>query len=200
MAKNNSEYEYPIPDEDHKTGFYIVCNDRMILENVNYLMKGRGYVGVTDMRGRLNYMVDGRDNLYMAVHNIVREVGYEERIPAIPDSEIFEAIEEMAKLYDIDRGLVGAHLLRSMLVRCVRSPELLRGVSKKLYLQVSLEFDMSAIQVERNLRYVLIKSRLGEMGYRNVSALRFLYEHVLLRLVRKDDLLCDGEFPYDARV
>ena len=191
--KSISDLEYQQMNDDQRSGFYIVCNDKMILENVDHLMKNRGYVGITDMRGHMHYLVDGRKSLYSAVHTIVKEVQPEKCAPPPSDTVIFLATEELFGIYGIDKSLVGSHLLRSMIYKCIKMPDLLKGLSKSLYAVVAEEYSMSPTQVERNVRYTIKKSMLADKGYQNVTALRFLYEEVVSWAIQKMEKLSSYE-------
>ena len=52
MTFENSEKKIPssfgyslYPDKE--VGFYVVCSDRMILDNINSMMKNRGFIGIS---------------------------------------------------------------------------------------------------------------------------------------------------------
>ena len=174
-------FEYPPYEKSTEPGFYIVCSDKMILENVDSLMRGRGYMGVTDIRGRIHYLVDGRKSLHAAVHQIIKEVD-EEPILSKPLHAILDiGIESVFLRYGIDSHLLGGELLSTMLLLCARSPELLKGVSKNLYEVVGKRYHLSSVQVEKNVRYALRKSSLPEDSRKNVAALQFLLKELLLR-------------------
>lgn len=183
MKKND---RYPELQTNPATNFYIVCNDRMILENVNYLMRERGYIGVKDMQGRLHYVVDGRDNIYSAVHKIIKEVD-EDTGPEISDTMILLAVEGLFSKYKISCDLTGGRILRSMLMRCSRDPGLLTGVSKSLYHLMGREFSLSVDRIERDVRYAIKKSDLPDRFRSNAVALRYLSEQIYTWIVRQKD-------------
>ena len=188
MAEARQHIDYPYPDfrSNSGKGFYIVCNDKMILENVNTLLRGRGFLGMTDMEGRIHYLVDARKNVYSAVHRIVKEVDDESAAPVITNAMVLLGIEALFSRYSVDCRLTGGRILRSMLLRCARSPEYLSGVSNHLYPLVGKEFSLTSAQVERNVRYAIRKSGLPSAYSQNVAALKFLHENIFSWIIHKE--------------
>ena len=166
-----------------ETSFYVVCNDKMILENINQLMSGRGYMGVSDMSGRMHYMIDARKNVYSAVHHILQEVTESVNIPSVSNSRTNEEIKRIFLSYNVDIGLIGGRLLRDVLFLSAKTPNILNTVSKTLYPIIGKRSGLSIAQVERDIRYVLRKSSLGDLGYKNVSAIRFLHDQLMEQLL-----------------
>ena len=168
-----------------ETSFYVVCSDKMILDNINHLMRSRGYMGVSDMTGRMHYMVDARKNVYSAVHHIIQEVTEKESIPVVTNVQMNEEIKDLFGFYKIDLRLIGGRLLRDILFLSIKTPTTLNHVTKTLYPLVGKRSGLSLLQVERDLRYVLRKSILEELGYRNVSAIRFLHDQLVEQLTKE---------------
>ena len=170
-----------------ETSFYVVCNDKMILDNINHLMNGRGFMGVSDMAGRMHYMIDARKNVYSAVHHILQEVTEGVTVPAMSIAQTNEEIRQIFLSYKIDIRLIGGRLLRDVLFLTIKSPNILNSISKTLYPIIGKRSGLSIAQVERNIRYVIRKSSLEERGYKNVSAIRFLHDQLMENLLRIEE-------------
>ena len=185
--KKQSSFGYSLsPDEE--VGFYVVCSDRMILDNINSLMKNRGYIGISDTAGRLHYMVDARSGVRAAVNHITSEANRKLEYSSLSNACVLETVEEILKRYELDRGLLGTRIVRYILIQSLRDPTLMTVVSKRLYPLAGKEFGISPSQVERNLRYAFGRITLYQEGLRNVHILQHLHDEVASRLVEKYDL------------
>ena len=176
--------EYEIK-ENTETGFYVVCNDKMILDNINHLMKDRGFLGVSDMSGRMHYMIDARKNVYSAVHHILQEVTEGALIPSLTNREMKDEILVLFDMYQIDTKLIGGRLLRDVLFLTLRSPTLLHNISKSVYPAIAKRSGLSSTQVERDIRYAIHKSELSDEGFKNVTAIRFLHDCLTERILAR---------------
>lgn len=172
-----SSFGYPIRSEK-EVGFYVVCSDRMILDNVNALLKKKGLVGISDTAGRIHYMVDARTNIYAAVNHITREALRKIDLSSLSNANILDATEETLSHHHLDRTLLGTRILRCILLQSVRDPSLLTIVSKRLYPLAAKEFGISTSQVERNLRYALGRTLLHQDGLRNVHIIQRLFDDI----------------------
>ena len=192
MTFDNSEKRPPssfgyslYPEKE--VGFYVVCSDRMILDNINSLMKNRGFIGISDTAGRLHYMVDARYGVHSAVNHITKEACRKMDYSSLSNACVLETVEEVLSQYKMDRGLLGTRIIRFILVQSLRDPSLMTTVSKRLYPLAGKEFGISGAQVERNLRYTLSRISLYEQGYRNVHIILHLYDEVAALLVQQFD-------------
>lgn len=172
---------------EREIGFYVVCSDRMILDNINSLMKNRGFVGISDTAGRLHYMVDARSSVYAAANHIAGEALRKIDCSAVSNSGVLEAVEEVMNRYALDRGLLGTRIVRFILIQSLRDPSLLTAVSKRLYPLAGREFGISGSQVERNLRYAFGRISLYQKGYRNVQIIQHMHDEAAAGLVRRSD-------------
>ncbi len=168
-----------------EVGFYIVCNDRMILDNINTLLKRNGMVGISDTAGHLHYLVDGRKNIHAAAGLISSEALRVRDASGYSNESLCVAVEETIARYRLDPSLLGTRILRSMLILISKDPVLLTVVTKKLYPLAGKEFGISVAQVERNLRYAFMRTTLHRDGFRNVQIIRRLYDDLVLRLVQE---------------
>ncbi|NLW88416.1 MAG: hypothetical protein GXY43_01660 [Clostridiaceae bacterium] len=178
---------------EREVGFYVVCSDRMILDNINSLMRKRGMVGISDTAGRLHYLVDARTGVPSAVKRITGQALKGLDHSSLSNAQLLQGVENVLDRYFLDRILLGTRIARYMLVQSVRDPSLMSAVTKRLYPMAGKEFGISASQVERNLRYAFRKMRLFEEGRRNVYILRKLFDEVTALLVRNHDCI-----PYPA--
>ena len=181
-----SSFGYSIHPEK-EVGFYVVCSDRMILDNINSMMKNRGFIGISDTAGRIHYMVDGRLGVHSAVNHITKEACRKMDYSSISNACVLKAIEEVLSRYNMDRGLLGTRIIRYILMQSARDPSLMTTVSKRLYPLAGKEFGISGSQVERNLRYTLSRISLYEQGFRNVHIILHLHDEVAALLIQNFD-------------
>ena len=172
---------------EKEVGFYVVCSDRMILDNINSLMKNRGFVGISDTAGRFHYMVDARFGVHSAVNHIAGEACRKMDYTSLSNAHVLETVEEVISRYSMDRGLLGTRIIRFILMQSLRDPSLMTTVSKRLYPLAGKEFGISSSQVERNLRYTLSRISLYDKGYRNVHIIQHLHDEVSTLLVQHFD-------------
>lgn len=177
-----------------EVGFYVVCSDRMILDNINSVMKKRGMVGISDTAGRLHYLVDARTGVSTMVQRITGQALEGLDHSSISNADVLKIVEAVLERHQLDRILLGARIARYMLVQSVRDPSLMTAVSKRLYPMAGKEFGISVSQVERNLRYAFRKMSVFNEGRRNVYILHKLCDEVSAGLVDQHDCL-----PYAAQ-
>ena len=184
--KMPSSFGYSMYPEK-EVGFYVVCSDRMILENINSMMKNRGFVGISDTAGRIHYIVDARYSVHSAVKHIADEALRKVDYSSLSNSNLLDTVEEVLSRYEMDRGLLGTRLVRYILMQSLRDPSLLTVVSKRLYPLAGKEFGISGSQVERNLRYTLSRISLYKQGYRNVHIIQHTHDEAAAMLVERFD-------------
>ena len=180
--KTTSSFGYSLYPEK-EVGFYVVCSDRMILDNINSMMKNRGFVGISDTAGRLHYMVDARFGIHSAVNHITKEACRKMDYASLSNACVLGTVEEVLSRYEMDRGLLGTRIIRFILMQSLRDPSLMTTVSKRLYPLAGREFGISGSQVERNLRYTLSRISLYQQGYRNVHIIQHQHDEVSALLV-----------------
>jgi hypothetical protein len=138
------------------TGFFVVANDRELLAKVTSLLRRQGYFGVVDTAGRVNYLIDGRDNSYRAAHQIkelaalLREP---DSAPYCSDDTVREIAEDVLAQYKISENLKGYLYLRKILEVLARDPTKLKPASKFLYPETAKYYRASAGQIDRVIRY-----------------------------------------------
>jgi hypothetical protein len=180
-------------DPEREVGFYVVCSDRMIMDNINTMMKKRGLVGISDTAGRMHYLVDARSGAVSAGGRIAGQALKGLDHSSLSNAEVLRGVEKVLDGYFLDRVLLGTRIARYMLVQSVRDPSLMSTVTKRLYPMAGDEFGIMPAQVERNLRYAFRKMKVFEDGRRNVYILRKLHDEVSALLVKQHDCV-----PYPA--
>ena len=191
-----SSFGYPLRS-DQEVGFYVVCSDRMILDNINSLLKKKGIVGISDTAGRVHYLVDARKNIYAAANHIVGEAARNLDLSSVSQAGILEATEETLTHNEMDRSLIGTRILRTILLQSIKDPTLLTVVSKRVYPLVAGEFGISVSQVERNLRYALRRTKLYRDGLRNVHIIQKLFDEISIILMNRYNLRpCSNGLPH----
>ncbi len=138
------------------TGFFVIANDKELLSKVTSLLRRQGYFGVVDTAGRVNYLIDGRDNSYRAAHQIkelatlLREP---DSTPYYSDDTVREIAEDILAQYKIPQNLKGYLYLRKILEVLARDPTKLKPASKFLYPETAKYYRASAAQIDRVIRY-----------------------------------------------
>lgn len=192
-AADRTSFGYNI-NPGKEVGFYVVCSDRMILDNINSVMKKRGMIGVSDTAGRLHYLVDARTGVSTMVRRITGQALEGLDHSSISNADVLTIVEDVLERHQLDRVLLGSRIARYMLVQSIRNPSLMTAVSKRLYPMAGKEFGLSVSQVERNLRYAFRKMSVFNEGRRNVYILHKLSDEVSAGLVEQHDCM-----PYAAQ-
>ena len=183
MIRKNDEYFSDLKKHAKEYGFYIACDDRSILNCVNAMLLNHGMVGISDTEGKTHFLIDGRRGGNYVLQQVKENVlTLRETFRATGDYEdvlIQQAIERVLDRYVFPRTLMGTELIRFALGKLYKEPKLIKCVSKGLYVVVGEAYQISAQQVERNIRYAVKKSRTipGTNGLQSV--LRFLREEVV---------------------
>jgi hypothetical protein len=141
-------------------GFYLVSSSRELLQHIEGLMNRDGLFGVMDSEGRVHYLVDARKGYPYAARQICSTAGRLIKEQHISDSngtrKLEDAITIVLERYDFNRNLRGYRLLFSMLKLVVPDKSLLDPISKRLYPKIAKLYDLTANQVERNIRYLFV--------------------------------------------
>lgn len=183
LIRKNDEYFSDLKKHAKEYGFYIACDDRSILNCVNAMLLNHGMVGISDTDGKTHFLIDGRRGGNYVLQQVKENVlTLRETFRATGDYEdvlIQQAIERVLDRYVFPRTLMGTELIRFALGKLYKEPKLIKCVSKGLYVVVGEAYQISAQQVERNIRYAVKKSRTipGTNGLQSV--LRFLREEVV---------------------
>ena len=170
-------------------GFFIACDDRSILKCVNTMLLNNGMVGLSDMDGKVHYLIDGRRGREYVMGKVRDKVlPFREASPAdglYEDAVIYRAIDIVIRRYGFPESLMGTRILRVLLFRLYKEPKLLKCASKSLYPLAQPEFHITASQVERNLRYAIRKTPKMKDMTRVLSVLRLLLDQTMKEVMEK---------------
>lgn len=163
-------------DERTPLSFYVAASDRDVLAKVSDIMKGQGYIGISDTSGQIQYIVDGRRNLYSSVHQI-RKLAESSVIDSGLGRETDEAIlksaiETVLRRLRIPKNLKGYQLLRFILVLAAKDETILRPINKVLYPKTAEHFKISCNQVDRIIRYATKQADIHEGNASLITCLR----------------------------
>ena len=180
MSKKNFGYANAIQDE---IGIYVVCNDGALLSVLNQLMRRKGFVSVSDTAGRQHYIIDARMNPMLAAKRF-EELMFTDggrAYESISDrnfymDELDSAIAIVLSERQFDRTLAGTKLLARLLKTLLKTGE--PASFKKLYVETGKKYDMSAQQVERNIRYSIQKRKIWQNGMKNSKAFMLLVDEI----------------------
>lgn len=144
---------------------YLAASDKDLLNNVNRILQKKGIMGLVDMSGRIEFVLDGRKGASYAARRFsdyTSEVALSFRDQlAVDDSLVESCIDRIMSGYSFRAGLRGYVLLKRMLFLIFRDPALISPITKRLYPVIAEEFRITLPQIERNLRY-LIKTLLDD--------------------------------------
>lgn len=181
--------------QGHQAGFYVVASDKDLLAKVTGLLKRRGYLGVVDTSGKVNYLIDGRKNTYQAAHRITElATVLEDNINSYTHSDetVYQIIEELLTEFAIPKNLKGYHYLKNILWLLSAEPLKLKPASKYVYPETAKRFGVSENQIDRVIRYA---TRCAGIRMSNGRLLVLLNERLQKRLQeeqRKDPKLQVG--------
>lgn len=150
-------------------GFYVAGSNTELLNRINQLMGDRGHLGVCDPQGHYHYVIDGRKGAPYAARRIE---GVAQKFMKEADRSRSEEklnaefyVDAVLSCYAFDDSLKGFYFLRYMLVQLTLNPGLSTSLSKMLYPMTARHFQVETSQVERNVRYCLLKLReMEEQG------------------------------------
>lgn len=158
-------YSHTLQDE---IGIYVICSDKGIVDNVNHFMRGRGVVGITDTAGRIHYMVDARRNQYSAADKI-----NELAVQSMSGNAINQQISDMLEEYGFDMSLIGTLILCKLIRRLHEHGQAPIGM-KQLYAKVSSDTNMTYVQMERDVRYAIRKSKYPWENTKSIQVIRMI--------------------------
>ena len=174
---------------EREVGFYVVCSDKMILDNINSMMRKRGLLGISDTAGRVHYMVDARRGIPSAVNKITGQALKGLDYSSLSNAQIIAAADEVIQRHGLDMVLLGTRICRYILVQSIKDTSLMSSVTKRAYGIAASEFSMTSTQIERNLRYAFRKLQIYLDGRRNAYILNRLFSELCDHLVERYDCL-----------
>ncbi|MDO5033229.1 MAG: sporulation initiation factor Spo0A C-terminal domain-containing protein [Eubacteriales bacterium] len=164
-------------------GFFVAGSNSELLDRINQLLGDKGHLGICDPQGHYHYVIDGRKGAPFATRKIE---GVAQKF--LQDSERkrseekFNAefyVDTVLSCYAFDESLKGFHFLRYILIQITLDQGLSTSLSKMLYPMTAEHFQVAVSQVERNVRYCLLKLR--ELEDQNTK-----FKHRMLPLTVRD--------------
>lgn len=150
---------------DSVVHIFLAATDRDLLGKVNKHLRKQGMMGLVDMSGRIQFILDGRRGASFAANKFgafskIATLSFQEKISK-GDCAVENCVDNILRGYGFRTRLRGYALLRRMLHLSFADPALLRPATKRLYPLIAEEFRVNLPQIERNMRY-LIQSLLAD--------------------------------------
>ena len=166
-----------------ETGIYVVCSDEILLKTINSMLKRKGIVGVTDATGKVHYVVDARCNPGYAarrIHDLVEDISGDEGVVESPsfgnmkESTLNSIIEDVLREHGFEPSLLGSRAI-FILVKKISIWESVGHLSPKQLFDYAAEaLEITYNHVERNIRYAIYKSNLGDQKIKSMTVIRLL--------------------------
>ncbi|NJP40001.1 hypothetical protein HCH52_02885 [Oscillospiraceae bacterium HV4-5-C5C] len=166
-----------------RPSFYITASDRDLLAKLTELMRQRGYIGVADTAGRMQYILDGRQNVYRAAHLVNELVKQQTAVypETVPEAAVLRRLTaQVFKAHNLSSHLSGSRYLEYMLYLYLRDQDRCTLQCSHLYAETAKHYLTTASRVERDVRYML---RQADLKGGNARNLKYLAENIL-RLYR----------------
>lgn len=173
-----------------ETGIYVVCSDEVLLKTINTMLKRKGIVGVTDATGKVHYVVDARTNPGYAarrIHDLVEDIsgddGTSDKISfgSMKESTLNSIIEDVMREHDFEPSLLGSRAIFILVKRIAIRESTAHLSPKQLFDSAAEALEINYNHVERNIRYAIFKSDLGEKGLKSITLIRMLAGEVRSR-------------------
>lgn len=165
-----------------KVSFFIAAYDQDYLRRIKSLMGNKGYVGVTDSAGRIHYIIDGRRGAGYAADMIERKTGLMMQALDMSKQNLMaqlpDVVNQCLANHQIRTDLKGYRYLRYLLLVSEADEKKLKPISKTLYPVVATHFQVSIVNVERDIRYLLSKSAFKASGTKPSAAICMLFDEV----------------------
>ena len=171
-------------------GIYVVCDNNQIMREINHMLRRRGMISITDTAGHMHYMIDARTNPALAGERL-KEIIDTGILYDGTDSDSLLTVSKLASLiideYDFDWMLIGTNMLYETIVRGVISDIGPNGNFKEIYLELASRYGVSTEQVQRNIRYAVRQSALGDSDGKCRQIISYLLGELLLRVEEVSD-------------
>ncbi|NLA82102.1 MAG: hypothetical protein GX849_04645 [Clostridiaceae bacterium] len=158
-SRMSSSYLESIHRPQEEIGFYLVASKRELLNHVEGLMNQMGVFGVLDQSGRVHYLLDGRKGSPFAIRKMMATTGrmIEDKQQYVQREKrmVRLAVDRVLDRYAWNRHLRGYRILVEMLRMSVTDISLISPISKRLYPELAKLYELTADQIERNVRYLL---------------------------------------------
>lgn len=170
-----------------ETGLYIVCDDNSIVRNINNMVKKSGIVGLVDSAGRTHYLIDGRKNGSVTAESVGNLLVNGKNASELKCNQggigIDSLICEVLDRYGFDLKLNGYRMIGNILKHKYMMQDSDRLSVQMMYEITAKDFRTSYTLVERNIRYAIKKSSLGNTGLSGFRAIDHLYESLLAEII-----------------
>lgn len=142
--------------------FYVSSSNKDLLRHVNYILQQKGYIVYQDDEDRLHYLIDGSENLYAAVDNMMAIVSDTDSINYRSNNKrkIYlqnKAIKDILDKYKIPRELKAYPYLRTIFKKMLREEQDKATPDKYIYQEVARQFHTGRTQLDRVLDYCFKK-------------------------------------------
>ena len=176
------------------TGIYVVCNDKSIMDRINHMFRTQGVIGMTDGEGNVHYMVDGRRSEKNMIQSLSRFID-NNTIGRNPDAgagffirrDIADAVDRVFTEYGFDLSLMGTRSLMTITENMIYSEELSSCTLKELMSVAAKNTGTTYSQAERNIRYAIRKSDLGDSSLKTSSVIRLMTNESLRELRKRGE-------------
>lgn len=182
------------PISKNETGFYIVSSDQELLENLNRMLKRKGFIAVTDSKGNTRYVVDGRTDYGKCAGRISgiiesgrsRMKGVErDYLKTVPNDMIRTLTVRAMMSYGFDISLTGTRVIQLLVNMMVKDKRLEYMGGKQLFVIAGEKLGLTYEQLERDVRYSIKHSSFGGVRMKTALVLKILTDEVVRAAMSK---------------
>lgn len=143
--------------------FHLASSDRELVDKVSNIMKRSGHLSFSDSMGKEHYIIDGRrgiptltQHINQLTHRIIskNQDPYEHMRPYFS-----AAIDSVLDMSGIPSSLKGYRYVKYILFRVIEDDSLISPLSKTVYPDLCEIYNCTTFQIERDIRYSVMKSR-----------------------------------------
>ncbi len=158
-----------------RSNIIVVCDDQSILDRVNGLLCRDGIVSLSDVEGKTQYLIDARNKRELSANKL------DSFIDSVSscDIQLKAIIEEVLIEFGFNFALIGTRIYADLIRDTVIDMDFSKNM-QQYYSVVSEHYGMSVLQVERNVRYAISKSRLPNWAQLKMYISEESYNRVLL--------------------
>ncbi|MCQ2481996.1 MAG: sporulation initiation factor Spo0A C-terminal domain-containing protein [Clostridia bacterium] len=158
-----------------RSNIIVVCDDQSILDRVNGLLCRDGIVSLSDVDGKTQYLVDARNKRELSANKLDLFI---DSVSSC-DVQMKAIIEEILMEFGFNFALIGTRIYADLVRDTVMEMDFSKNM-QQYYSVISEHYGMSILQVERNVRYAISKSRLPDWTQLRTYISRECFERVLL--------------------
>lgn len=158
------------------------------------MFRTQGVIGMTDGDGNVHYMVDGRRSEKNMIQSLSRFID-NNTIGRNPDAgagffirrDIADVVDRVFTEYGFDLSLMGTRSLMTITENMIYSEELSSCTLKELMSVAAKNTGTTYSQAERNIRYAIRKSDLGDSSLKTSSVIRLMTNESLRELRKRGE-------------